>query len=342
MRILATLVLVSLSLTACSRSPAPAQAAAQAGGELKQLQVKVEPVQRERAFDGVLEAVNQSTVAAQTAGRVLELNVDVNDTVQKGQVLLRLRDAEPRAQLSAARAAYEEAQAQYERVQAVYDKQLVARAQMDRATAARDRARAALDTAQEQEGNAVIRAPYAGIVTARQIQVGELAVPGRPVVSLLSLDKLRVVIDVPQSFMPALRNQAGARVLLPDGATLPAGALTVFPYADEHSHTFRVRVELPEAGSHGVYPGQLVKVQFAYRSEPGLMVPGAALVRRGELSGLYLVTEKGALEFRAVRPGAQLADGRIEILSGLAAGEHVALDPVAAAARILAQQASAP
>lgn len=331
MRKMATILATALAISGCGKHAPPVEPIAPGDSEIKLLRVEAAPIQRERAFDGVLEAVNQSTVAAQTAGRVVEFAVDVNDAVQKGQVLLRLRDTEPRAQLSAAQAAFREAQAQYERVKAVYDKQLVARAQMDRATAARDRAQAALDSAQENEGNAVIRAPYAGIVTGRQIQIGELATPGRPVLSLLSLDRLRVVVDVPQQFVGALRSKPAARVLLPDGVTLDAAAINFFPYADEHSHTFRVRVELPDAGSHGVYPGQLVKVKFAYDGAAGLLVPAAALVRRGELTGLYVVHEQNRLEFRAVRAGEAFADGRVEVLAGLTAGERVALDPVVAA-----------
>ncbi|SER21586.1 RND family efflux transporter, MFP subunit [Solimonas aquatica] len=331
MRTQALIFAATVLLSACGAQEATPPSQAKVAAPLQLQKIEAAAVTRERAFDGVLEAVNQSTVAAQTGGRVVEMAVDVNDTVQKGQVLLRLRDTEPRAQRSAAQAAYAEAQAQYERVKTVYEQQLVAKAQMERATAARDRARAALDAASEQESNAVIRAPYAGIVTARRIEVGELAVPGRPVVELLSLDKLRVVVDLPQQFVSGVRSHPKARVQLPDGAVLPAAAVQLFPYADEHSHSFRARVELPDAGAHGVYPGQLVKVLFGYEAAPGLAVPAGALVRRGELTALYVARPKGGVELRAVRSGATLADGRIEILSGLVAGERIALDPLAAA-----------
>jgi RND family efflux transporter MFP subunit len=335
---------IALGLCACGADhpAAPATAAAAAPPQLALQRVEALELAREQSFDGVLEAVNQSTVSAQIAGRVDALPVDVNTAVQQGEVLARLRDVEPHARLQATQAALAEAQAEFGRVKAAFDKKLIAQAQMDRATAARNSAQAAVDTATEQEGHAVIRAPYAGIVTARHVQLGELASPGQPVMTLLSLDRLRVVVDVPQQFVAALRNQPSARVILPDGAAVAAASVVFFPYADEHAHTFRARVEFPDAGPHGVYPGELVKVAFRTGSRTVLAVPAAALAYRGEVTGLYVAGAGQRLEFRAVRAGATLPDGRVEIVAGLAPGEQVAADPVAAAAELRAQEGGAP
>jgi multidrug efflux pump subunit AcrA (membrane-fusion protein) len=116
----------------------------------------------------------------------------------------------------------------------------------------------------------------------------------------------------------------------------------IFPYADEHSHTFRVRVDLPEAGSHAIYPGELVKLAFDGPAVITLSVPAAALAWRGEVSGLYVAAAHRAspspnlpqsdLQFRAVRVGRSL--------SGLTAGESVALDPIAAANALTTAKAS--
>jgi RND family efflux transporter MFP subunit len=333
-----------------------APAVATKGPDLVYVRAAAAPAVREQAFDGVLEAVNTATVSAQASGRIVELPVDVDSTVSKGDVIARLRDTEPRARLDAsqaalreAQAAVTEAQADYARIKEVFDKKLIAQAQMDRATAARDaaqarlaQAQAALAGAQEQEEHALVRAPYAGIVTARQVQVGELASPGQPLVTMLSLDRLRAVVDVPQQFIAALRSASAARVVLPDGNAVAAGAIHIFPYADEHTHTFRVRVELPEAGTHAIYPGELVKVAFAVGEEPALSVPSTALAHRGEVTGLYVADEQQRLQFRAVRAGRSLPDGVVEILAGLSAGEPVAADPIAAAARLRQQEGASP
>ncbi len=341
---------VSVLIAHCARHDAPATAAAPAPS-LALATVESAPVAREQSFDGVLEAVNQSTVSAQTSGRIVELAVDVDSTVRKGDVIAQLKDTEPRARLDAAEAGLREAQAhatqaqaEYGRVKDVFDKKLIAQSQMDAATAARDaadarlaQARAALADAREQQDYALVRAPYAGIVTARQAQVGELAAPGRPLVTMLSLDKLRAVVDVPQQFIGDLRSSGKARVIFPDGGSADAGGVHIFPYADEHTHTFRVRVDLPESGPHTIYPGELVKIAFAAAAEPVISVPASALAWRGEVSGLYVQDERNRLQFRAVRAGRRLPDDRIEILSGLSSGEKVAVDPIAAAG-ILQQQ----
>jgi len=355
-RMLRMTLLAGIGVFAACGRQSPSPAAATAGPEPGYVRVDSAAVKREQLFDGVLEAVNSATVSAQASGRIVELPVDVDSTVRKGDVIARLRDAEPRARLDAAQAALaeaqarrDEAQADYLRTRDVFDKKLIAQAQMDRATAARDaaqarlaQAQAALAGAQEQEEHALVRAPYAGIVTARRVQVGELASPGQPLIDLLSLDRLRAVVDVPQQSIAALRAASGARVILPDGATVAAAAIRIFPYADEHAHTFRVRVDLPEAGTHAIYPGELVKVAFAVGEEPALSVPASALAYRGEVTGLYVADARRQPRFRAVRAGRTLDGGGVEILAGLAAGEEVAVDPLAAAARVQQLEGASP
>jgi multidrug efflux pump subunit AcrA (membrane-fusion protein) len=161
------------------------------------------------------------------------------------------------------------------------------------------------------------------------------------VVTLLSLDRLRAVVDVPQQFVAALRGNVAARVIFPDGASADAAGVVFFPYADEHTHTFRARVEFPGGGSHGLYPGELVKVAFRAGAAPALTVAQEALAWRGEVSGLYVEDAQHHLSFRAVRAGATLPDGRIEIVSGLAVGELVAADPIAAADALRRQEGGA-
>jgi RND family efflux transporter MFP subunit len=345
----ATLALTAMLFGCGGHSGTPATKAA-AAPELATVTVAVAPAPREQLLDGVVEAVDQTTISAQTSGRISELPVDVDSVVHKGDVLARLRDVEPRARTEQAQAALKESEANmveadknYQRVKDVYDKQLIAPAQMDRATAAHDAARAqlaaakaALAAASEQQGYTVVRAPYAGVITARPVQVGELATPGRPLLTLLSLDKLRAVVDAPQAFAAAIRAHRQARVILADGRSIAASAVTVFPDADPATHTVRVRIELP-GGSAGddaaLQPGMMVKVAFTVGETPLLAIPQAALAWRGEVSGVYVVSDGGP-QFRAVRAGRTLADGSVEILSGLSPGERVATDPSTAAAAL--------
>jgi RND family efflux transporter MFP subunit len=297
---------------------------------------------RERVWDGVVEAVNQATLSAQTAGRVLELPYDVDDYVPAGDVVVRFTDAEQQAALrraeaavSAAQAAATEATAEFERIREVHARGLVARAQLDQATARRDATRAQLEAAEaalrearEQLDYTVIRAPYSGIVTARHVEVGEAVRPGQPLISGLSLGQLRVQVSIPQSDVAAIREHRRARVLLPDGRALPAAAVTVFPYADPATHSFRVRVELPEEET-GLHPGMTVKVAFVIGEGERLLVPKSALVQRSEVAGVYVV-DGARVALRQLRLGHRFGD-QVEVLAGLAEGERIAADPVAAA-----------
>lgn len=287
-------------------------------------------IPREQVLDAVIEAVNKSTVSAQTSGRIIEVLVDVDDYVEKGAVLVRFRDKEQRAALKAAQARAAEARANFERMKEIFAKKLISRADYDRSEANLKAANAAQEQAQEQLEHTVVRAPYSGIVVKRHVEPGESASPGTLLVTGLSLESLRAVAEVPQHDIDSVRKLGRARVIFPgqDSAGVEGTKLTISPYADAATHTFRVRVDLPQ-GEHGVYPGMFVKAAFVTGEEKRLLIPSSAVVHRSEVSAVYVVT-KDAIHFRQVRIGRVLAGGQTEILAGLAAGEEVATNPIRA------------
>ena len=118
-------------------------------------------------------------------------------------------------------------------------------------------------------------------------------------------------------------------MVLDDGRRLQAARVIVFPYADPSTHSLRVRVELPAGGS-GLYPGMTVKVAFEVGAATRLLVPVPALVRRGELSAVYVVGADHSVGLRQLRLGHRFGD-KVEVLAGLAPGDRVARDPEAAA-----------
>ncbi len=343
-RLLSVAVLAVALLSACSAEPAPPAARAPVGFET--LEVAVEASPRERAWDGVVEAVNQATLSAQTAGRVLELPFDVNDYVEAGQVVVRFTDVEQvsasrraSAALNAAQAEAAEAELSYRRTEELVGKQLLARAALDQARARRDAARAALEAARagvseagEQVDYTVIKAPYSGILTERLVEVGESVRPGQPLVSGLSLDQLRVNVEVPQSDIQAIREHGAAAVLLPDGRRIEASGVVIFPYADPKTHSFRIRVELPQANT-GLQPGMTVKTAFKTGEARRILIPASALVSRSEVTAVYEVDPANRVSLRQVRVGHRLGD-RIEVLAGLSAGDRIAADPLAALAHL--------
>ncbi|HEX4870524.1 MAG TPA: efflux RND transporter periplasmic adaptor subunit [Moraxellaceae bacterium] len=339
-----TATLLALSLAGCGKeeaAPAPGTAV-----KLDTIAVGSGPAAREQQVDGVLEALNAATLSAQTSARIVALPVDVNDRVSAGQLVARLRDTEQRSGLDQAESALRMAQARmveadktYERIKEVYARRLVAAAQMDAATAEHDAARAALNAAQaarnraaEQLAYTEVRAPFAGVVTSRPVQVGEAVMPGQPLLVVQAPGAMRAVVDVTQQMAEALRRSGKATIVLGDGRRFDAAAVTVFPNADPATQTVRVRADLPANVNGNVFPGMAAKVVFAVGEAETIALPASALLQRGEITGVYIQEKTGHVAFRAVRTGRQLADGRIEILSGLGAGEQVAKDPRRAAA----------
>jgi len=335
--------MAALVVSCSDTSPTPPLQQANKTTSLSTLVVETARVGREASYDGVVESVNQSTVAAQTSGRLVELPYDVGDFVEKDAVIARLTGTEQRARsgaaeagLAEARARLAEAQLTYDRTRDVYAKQAVAKSQLDKAAADLDSARARLDSAQAalteaREGleYTVIRAPYAGIVVERHVQLGETVEPGKPLLTGVSLEHLRVAADIPQQHIGPLRKHLKARVLFPDGTSVDGTEIRLPPNADPATHTFRVLITLPP-GNYNVFPGTLVKVAFVSGEEEHLLLPEQSIVRRGEITGVYVLDEKNIVTMRYLRLGTPTSDGRVPVLAGIVAGERVALDPIAA------------
>ena len=301
-----------------------------------------------RAWDGVVEAVRQAALAAQTSGRVAEVAHDVGDRVGAGTVLVRLSAVEQqsgveaaRAALDASQAAAREAEGDYRRHRELAAGQYVSRSQLERARAARDSAVAARDAARARLASAgqaadytVVRAPYDGIVASRDVEPGESVAPGQPLATVFSPDALRIEVVLPQAVAEPLRADPRARVRLRDGRTVDAGEVVVFPAADAATHSVRVRVLLPALEPAPV-PGSTAKVVFPAAAAPAQpRIPAGAIVRRGEVVAAYVLAD-GRLSLRQLRLGQATPDG-VEVIAGLAPGETVALDPVAARQALVA------
>lgn len=310
-----------------------------------------------QGWDGVVEAVRRADLAAQTAGRVDSVEVDVNDHVAAEAVLLRISAVEQdaaantaRARLRAAEASALVAEQNYKRFAALSGAQYVSRAQLDQARAerdaaiaTRDAARAQLAEAAQRAGYTVVRAPFAGVVARRDVEPGETVAPGQPLMSVYAPGELRIEVSVPQTRADAIRRDPRARVLLPDGREATPPGVIVFPAADALSHSVAVRVTLPLLTPPPA-PGTTAKVVFDVETEGQsagtiVRIPASSIAQRGELSGVY-VRQGDRLLLRQVRLGARSGDA-VEVISGLRAGDVLSRDPVAALQAIVAQRSAA-
>ncbi len=294
----------------------------------------------ERIFDGTVEAVQQATVSAQTSGRIQEVNYDIDDFVEAGSILIRFTDVEQQtglqraeAELTGSRARAVESGEEYARAENLKERGLGSQRDLDRALAARASATAsvaaaesAVVAARQQLEYTVVRAPYSGIVTQRHIEVGETVSSGQPLISGLSLEKLRVTVDLPQQVAIQVRREPRAVVLTESERVRPE-KIIIFPIADPMTNTFRVRLEMPE-GQFGLFPGMFVKAAFQVGAAERLLIPAVAVVRRSEVTAVY-VSANGGVRLRQVRIGHPFGD-QVEVLAGLAEGERVAVNPVQA------------
>jgi RND family efflux transporter MFP subunit len=296
------------------------------------------------AAEAVVEATRQSTVSAQVTGRVVEVRFDVGDVVAQGQVIARIDSSQARqvvagsqAQVSQAQAAYENARAEFERTRDLARQKFVSQATLDRAEAALRVAKAQVESARAGAGEAetakgftTVVAPFGGVVAARHIEVGEMAVPGKPLFTGFDPRELRVIASIPQYKVADIRTSPRVSVELPSVGKRVAGSnLTVLPAADARTHSTRVRVDLP-AGMKDVVPGVYARAHFTVGRARKLVMPEAAAVHRSEVTGAYVVGAGGKVSFRQIRLGEPAGDGLVEVLAGLMPGEKVATAPVKA------------
>jgi multidrug efflux system membrane fusion protein len=301
--------------------------------------------------DGVVEAVRQSTIASEVAGSVTALSVKAGDRVTQGQILLRIdqRTADQQAaanaaQASAAEAELQAAQKEFERSRSLFQKNYISQAALDQAEAQFKAAQAEAKARLAQAGAATtqtslhtLRAPYTGVLASVDVQVGDMATPGRPLITMYDPGALRVVVTVPESVAQQLRQKAEVRIEVPgaepSARQWTAQSVTLLPEADPESHTMRVRLGLA-SGSSGAtpVPGMFARAWLPSTGESPaqLMVPARAVIRRTELNAVYVVDQAGKPWLRQIRVGRTVGD-QIEVLAGLEAGERIALDPLAAA-----------
>ncbi|MFN3416538.1 MAG: efflux RND transporter periplasmic adaptor subunit [Caldimonas sp.] len=303
-------------------------------------------------LDGRLEAVRQSVVAAQVPGNVVQLAVRAGDVVKAGQVLARIDPREAQASVARgdagvaqARAALSQARADVERQRELKKQGFISQAALDAAEARFLAAEAGLAEAAAGRGQAALArsfttvvAPYDGLVLATHVEAGDLATPGRPVVTVYAPQPMRAVVYVPASRRAALGEGARAQVRLPSGRWVQPAKVTVLPGADPVSQTLEVRLDLAAADVGQAVPGQAVRVRLSLPGESGpgseaagqrLTVPASALLRRGELTAVYVARE-GRFVLQAVRTGADHGQAGVEVLAGLSEGQAVATDPVRA------------
>lgn len=205
----------------------------------------------------------------------------------------------------------------------------VARAQAVKASilAKRQQVRAKIAQAEAEVAHATVtldyatlRAPFAGIVTAKPAEVGTLAAPGVPLLTIEE-ERYRLEVTVPESAVGQIREGQTVPVLIDAVQTPLAGPVVeIVPAADPYSRTFTVKVELPREPE--LRSGLYGKAQFAIGQTATLTVPRTAVVERGQLQGVFVLEPDQRTHLRLIKMG-KVYDDQIEVLAGLSPGEQI-------------------
>jgi RND family efflux transporter MFP subunit len=345
---LASLLSVSLALAACggheSEAPDPEPPAITARVAVAERLA----AGRRAELAGTVAAEKSTAVSSRVMAMVTAVHVEMGDEVRGGQVLISIDPSAAEGQAAQARGALAQAEAaltlarrNHERFTALAATKSaselevdVARTQYEQARGAVDAARGAVAAAQSVAGESRVVAPFAGRVSARLVEVGDLAAPGRPLVTIDSREGRRLVIAVPETIAQAAGLKPGDPVAIALDAQPALGEIAgrvaeISPGPDPATHAFTVKIDLPVTD---VAAGAAGRAYLPIGTSDAVRVPREALIENGGLSLVVVRDEQGRAQSRVVTVGGTAADGRIEILSGLAGGETVALGLAAAPA----------
>jgi len=279
------------------------------------------PFQTELA--GTLQAVEHATISARIAGQIVELPVPVGTQVKKGDLLVKLASAEIDARLQQAKTQLTQAQRNLARETQLQLVNASTRETVKTLHESVQISEAVYREAQAILGYTEIKAPFAGTVTVKLVEVGDLAAPGVPLLQLENGTALEVVIQVPEALAQSLNLETRLPLTVPTAKlAFDAQIREIAPTVDPASRTTQVKLLLPAAPE--LRSGQFARVALGDNQATSLMVNSKAIRTNGQLQQVF-VADQGVARMRLVRTGAAV-DGRIEILSGLQAGDQVVID----------------
>ena len=328
--------------------------------------VHLESVPQAYQAAGTIHSANTAILAAQLGGTVREIRVNAGDHVKRGQLLAVLDDRSAQAQMQGAEAGVNEAvqgeaeveqglkaatadrqfaEATFNRYKALLAKNSLSREEFDGAEARyqaalanersmeakkqqvlarQQQARSQQDSARTYLSFSRIDSPLDGVVTAKSVDAGTVVMPGTPVLTVEETTRYRLEASLPEEYLPSAKTGASVSISTEHGQ-FEGRVAEVVPAADVTSHTFLVKIDLPH--DCNCRSGEYGQASFPIGEAKRLAVPSSAVLDHGELQGIFVVAADGNVEYRLVKTGKTFGN-RVEILSGVAAGEKVAISQI--------------
>lgn len=336
--LLASLPLMPLLLTACTAEDRDTAEPAAAVIRAETLVVAPEQIGETYTTTGTLVADDRVEIASRLMGYIRDIKVREGSQVKQGQLLLTIdpteieaQRAEAEARVSQARARGAEARADLERYKALFEQKLVAantytKAELEHQVAQEElrAALATLDRVKVQIQYADVRSPVDGVVVERRRRAGDLASPGATILTVENPSNIVLETYIREDQLRHVQPGDEVAVSVDAVGLRTTGVITrVVPSGDPATHSYLVKASLHALD--GARSGMFARSEFTTGTKWTLLVPDAALVKRADLPGVYIVDRDGIARFRMVRAGRHL-DGRTEIIAGLDGGERIVLD----------------
>jgi len=272
---------------------------------------------------GTVEAVQRATIAAKVTGTIEEMPVDLGSSVKNGALLLRIGAGEIKARVAQAEAQLEQARRNFEREKRLLAQEASTPETVKSLEDAYRVAEAGYNEARSMLGYMTITAPFGGVVAEKHVQVGDLAVPGQPLLVLENNRKLQVVAMVPEVLASGIGIGTKLPVRIAAAGIEQDGVVSeIAPSADPQSRTTTIKMQIHDGSA--LRPGQYVRVILPGKDVSSYLVPAAAVSAYGQMERLFVVRD-GVAQLRLVRTGERQGE-EVEILAGISAGEQVVVE----------------
>jgi RND family efflux transporter MFP subunit len=277
---------------------------------------------------GSVVARRRAEIQTKVQARVERIPIGIGSRVREGDLLVEFDTRETGARVKQARAMFEQAEQDLKRFETLLAQNAATQQEYDGVKARKTVAEAGLQEAEAMLTYARISAPFSGTITRKDINEGDLAVPGRPLFTIEDESSLQLVVSVPESQRVHVRVGDTLQVGLAGGGSTVAAVVEEFsPSADPVTRSLTAKLSL--ASDDRLHAGQVVRLLVPGTRNAELMVPVSAIVRRGQLELVYAVTSEGRAALTLVRTGRNLGDS-VEVVSGLRGGERIIVNPPAA------------
>lgn len=275
---------------------------------------------------GTVRAKLRSIIEAKVSGKIEQMLVVPGQQVKTGEVLAVIDAREVRARYDQAVAVRQQAEADLKRLTSLFEQKILSQSEFDNAQARARVAIAGVTEAETMLDYTKVTAPFAGVITRKHADVGDLALPGKPLLELEDSTGLRLEADVPEAVVGrlALGDKLPGRISALE-TELEGVISEIAPAADPGSRTFLVKLDLP--GAPGLRAGQFGRVAMPVGETTALRVPATAVVQRGQMEMVFVVRD-GKAQLRLVKTGKRIGS-EVELVSGVEAGERIVTEGAA-------------